>query len=79
MESIQERLVKAVVNRGDLARVSRASGLSHTALMDIRDGRTRNPGINTVAAIERALDELERERAEGASSAAGAAAEGGGA
>jgi transcriptional regulator with XRE-family HTH domain len=38
-----------------VAELSRRSGVSRPAILDIRDGITANPGIQTVERIERAL------------------------
>ena len=47
-----------------VATLSRNSGVARTAIVSIRDGQTKNPGVLTVDAINRALDEWEREQAQ---------------
>lgn len=44
-----------------VAELSRKSGISRQAIMWIRDGRTDNPGVKTVQAIQEALDSLEKQ------------------
>jgi DNA-binding phage protein len=57
---INERLKRAVeAKRGNLSRIAEASGISPEGVRKIADGRTGNPGIHTVKAIEAALDQLE--------------------
>jgi DNA-binding phage protein len=60
-----ERLREEIKVRGRLAELARSSGVSHVAIRKIALGQTANPGINTVAAIGRALDELEAADAKG--------------
>ena len=47
------------------ATISRLSGVARPTIIDIRAGRTINPGINTIRAIETALKQLESERKAG--------------
>jgi transcriptional regulator with XRE-family HTH domain len=54
-----ERLKEAAKKRGTILAVARRAGLNHVTVGKIVTGKTRNPGVHTVAAIERALDELE--------------------
>lgn len=42
-----------------VSELSRRSGVSRQAIMWIRDGRTDNPGVKTVQAIQEALDQVE--------------------
>ena len=43
--------------------LSRVSGIARPAIVAIRDGSTKNPGVLTVDAINRALDQWEAEQA----------------
>lgn len=54
-----DRLNKALKKRGTLIRIAEISGLSEDGVRKIAYGRTPNPGILTVQAIERALDQIE--------------------
>lgn len=45
-----------------VAELARRSGISRPAILDIREGRTTNPHILTVQALEQVLDEVDRER-----------------
>lgn len=44
---------------GSLREVARRSGVGHSTIIDIKNGKIANPGILTVQAIEVALDSLE--------------------
>jgi len=52
---IRERLQAFEGSLRDLAELA---NVSHVTVYDIRSGRTENPGIKTVEAIEAALDQL---------------------
>jgi transcriptional regulator with XRE-family HTH domain len=58
-----ERLKAAATRRGVMFQVSRLAGLNHVTIAKIVTGKTQNPGVHTMAAIERALDALESEGA----------------
>lgn len=58
------RLQIAAERRGAVSQIARLAGLHHVTVLKIVSGKTTNPGIHTVAAIERALDKLEAERRE---------------
>ena len=60
---IQSRIKTALLTRGNLAFLAKEADVNHATILKIAHGKTSNPGINTVAAIERALDKLERESA----------------
>ena len=64
MNHLQQRLQAAVAKRGTTARLARITGLSHTAVLKIARGKTTNPGVNTVEALERALGQLPAESEE---------------
>jgi transcriptional regulator with XRE-family HTH domain len=65
---INERLKQAIeAKRGNLARISKLTGLSLEGVRKIADGRTANPGIYTVQNIEAALDKIEAEAPAGPS------------
>lgn len=44
--------------KGSIRALAKMAGVSHTTVRRLRDGGARNPGINTVAAIEGALDAM---------------------
>jgi DNA-binding phage protein len=57
---LRERLTAHITGRrGGLAEVARRAGLDHVTVRKIALGQTLNPGINTVRAIEAALDQVE--------------------
>ena len=45
-------------HEGALRELAREAGVSHSTLIDLRDGRVENPGIRTVAKIEAAIERL---------------------
>jgi transcriptional regulator with XRE-family HTH domain len=45
---------------GSLREVARRSGVGHSTIVDIKNGKIANPGILTVQAIEEALDSIEK-------------------
>jgi transcriptional regulator with XRE-family HTH domain len=56
VQQIAQRLQQTEVT---ISEVSRLSGVSRPTILDIRDGKTTNPGFLTVTSIEGALDALE--------------------
>lgn len=56
--NVIDRLNEHASSRGVLAAIARASGLSFSTIQRISAGTTKNPGIGTVSAIEKALDVL---------------------
>lgn len=49
----------ARIDRFNISAIARASGLSRGTILDIRHGRTLNPGIVTVEKLEAGLKTLE--------------------
>lgn len=50
------------LERGGISELSRISGIAHTTIMKIRDGKSANPGVLTVENLSKALDKLEAEQ-----------------
>jgi transcriptional regulator with XRE-family HTH domain len=60
MESmVIETLKEKVLQRGVTAKIARESGLSHTVIAKIAHGKIKNPGIQTLQKIKRALDAID--------------------
>jgi len=56
MDELSELRVRLA--EANIAAVSRLSGVSRPAIIDIRDGKSLNPGFLTVRAVRTAVDAL---------------------
>ena len=54
-----DRLARLADQRGGIARLSAISGIGHSTLFAIASGRSRNPTVRVMAAIEQGLAEIE--------------------
>lgn len=52
------------LRRGDVSEIARRASLPRQTVSDVVAGRTRNPGVHTVRAIEDAISQLEAERSD---------------
>jgi transcriptional regulator with XRE-family HTH domain len=60
----KSKLLAAIRNRrGNLSKLAKASGLTVEGLRKIADGRTLNPGVETLKRLEKALLELAEDTA----------------
>jgi transcriptional regulator with XRE-family HTH domain len=66
LKTLRERLNGLA--RGGVSELSALSGLSHTSICKIRDGKSENPGVLTVQRLSTALDKLDAELSASASS-----------
>lgn len=48
------------IDRFTVTAIARAAGVSRGSILDIRSGKTTNPGIMTIESVESALTELEQ-------------------
>lgn len=55
---IADRLRDALETRGNLSAIAKEAAVGHSVILKIASGKTKNPGIQTVAKIERAMESL---------------------
>lgn len=61
VEQLARRIQTTSVTVTDISKIA---GVSRQSIMDIRDGKTTNPGFLTLTAIEGALEALEAAQAQ---------------